>query len=519
MFQAVFRRWRRILVFLLLLTGYLGVRFAGTDEQYRSTAVLHVTTLEDYISRGQDDDYSGAVSRHDAARDFMDEVEKLRSRSLAESVARDIGGGVLAGDGDSDSPFMTGVRRLLRPCFPERIHPTGMVTGMPALGRRIPDSARGGPDYERAVRKVMRSTDIDADVRKRTIRITVTLDQPGPAREVLSSLIREYRDSGRIAGMAPDSYGYLSRKADSLATELAEVDSELVRLKAGMKVLSARYPRSELEGRMRALRRDLAKNELAMTTVLAHIESREKLLESREEITGGKRRSPPDSTRITSPLRRGSDDPVSPATRDNFLRREKLKLAADYLFRVRLRADSLELRMRLDRIDDRLRMVALLEDSIQRCTDKRSEVERHSTRYAGSLAAARINHLLQPGRFPLSRIVSPASFPEPVPFSRIRGTVLGMVFGILLSLGYAFTAEWFYREMGANPRQTFRSPVIDPHTRIAPATWYLPAGEARPHESRPSGDAMNPGLTGVSPDESGPRDFTPGNTAGSRSAI
>ncbi len=521
MYQAVFRRRRRILVFLLFMAGYLGIRLTGTDWQYRSSASLHVTTLDKYIFPGLDGNYSGTVSRNDAARDFMDEVEKLRSRSLAESVARDIGVEGLAGDGDFDSPFMTGARRLLIPFFPERKHSMEMDAGTRFPGGRIPDSAGGDPDFERAVRKVMRSTEIDADVRNRIIRITVTLDRPGRAREVLSRLIREYRESGRMEGMAPDSYDYLSRKADGLAGELARIDSELVRMKAGMGVLNARRPRPELEGEIRALHRDLAKNELAMITVLAHIETREKLLETRGKLSGGNRRSPPDSSRIASPPRRGSpgpDNPARPNDSEDFYRREKLNLAADYLSRVRLRADSLELRMKLDRIDARLRMTALLEDSIQRFTDKRSEVGRHFTRYSGNLAAARINHLLQPGRFPRARIVSPASFPEPVPFSRIRGTVLGMLFGILLSFGYALTAEWFYREMGANPRQTCRSPVIDPH-RKAPRALYLPAGKTRAYESRPSGDAMHPGLTGVSPEESDFPDYAPGETTGSRPPI
>lgn len=515
--EAVFRRKFRIIVFLLLLAGFLGIRIVGMDGKYRSRAVFSVTTIGDYIFQKPDYFSGDTVVRTDADRDFMDEVETLGSRSLAEAVVRDIGVKELSFERESGSPFVAGVRKLAGrfiPGDPERA----------AYGRGAsPVSGVDVRDFDRAVRNIMESTDISADTRNRTIRITVCMSRPFPARDVLSGLVRKYQETRSVSGGAPDSYALLSQKADSLSAELAGLDSELVRLRYEWGALNSRYSRTALEEKRRRLDHDLAMNELAMIAVRSRIEARENLTGMQGESSRGGSGSGPDSTRALIFARRGSpgkSEQARVAADTDFLRGAKLDLAADYLSRVRLQAESMELRQQLDRLEVRLRAVVLLEDSLKLFTDKRSEVERRAIQYSGSLVPARINHLLQQERFPLVRMVSPASPPKPVPFSRTRGAAAGMLLGIVLSCGYAIAAEYMHPRMKTDARQRYQYLAITSRPHMAPARRYLPPGNVRVSGIHlPGGDEIYPISPEGSPDAPGSGDSAALKHPGPHSAL
>lgn len=496
--RAVSLRKYRILSVLFLLTVVMGIQVGGIRQLFRSIVVLQVRTIGDYGPPDPQYSGKGMVLKLSASRDFMDEVEAIRSRYLAEKVVNEIGTGPFIKEIRHESSLAAGIKKLLNRYFPGSGEKLSVTRGI--FGGNKAGSGRKSvhTDFERAVSVVMRNTKIGFDIPDRIITVTVLMENPGLARDVVSRLIAGYSEQRRESEDSHDSYNLLSRRADSLSAEIAAIDTRLASLRSEMESMPFRHSRAGLLKKIAGLQQEIEANKMAGISIQSRIDARERLIRkldgtsfSREDVPG---ESLSAGTARGEYGRRTMETLPQSELRDDTLRKNRIELVSDYEDQAALQLDTAAKYRRLDTTIARLKILERQEENIRQLERERAEMDARYRKYSENMVTARFYHLLYPGRFPLVRVVRPASVPEPLPFSRARETVPWIFLGMFLCVGYPVIAEYMCRIMRPAPerKRNFQFPENAAISERLRLSAHFSSGDNRTTEADAPDNQISP---------------------------
>ncbi len=336
---------------------------------------------------------------------------------------------------------------------------------------------------ERAIQKVTKTLDIE--VLKDSNIISVSFDSKSPrvAHDALAKLISFYLDKHIAVNRTPGSYEFFSQQTGELRTKLSSVEEALRRLRHETGIASLDVQRTELLGRMEALRGAAQQTDAAIAASQAKVEALETTLAKLPAtITSGETSGFPNQAEdlmrddlyklqlheqellskyaedsepvqqvrrqiaeAKKPLEAEERSRTQVTTAVNLVYQQMQEsLLAEKATRASLKAQAATLK---DQSADVAKELATLVENESRVTDLEREKDIQDSlyrKYSGNLEQARSDEALDLLKISNISTVQPATYPvKPVWPKKGINLALGLFLGVFGGIGLAFIVDHF----------------------------------------------------------------------------
>lgn len=395
-YYVLFRhKWKIILFFFaVIITVTVGTFLSA--EIYRSKAMLLVrlgresVTLDPTATTGQ----TIHISRSRES-EINSELEILKSQELIEKVVDSIGAEAFLKRSDERLPVDSTASETLRKTRQEL---RAAIKKPRNILERL-DLVDLLSDHDKAVRKIMKNLEIEAQKDSSTIGISYEAQSPKLAQNVVSKLIEFYLEKHIAVYQTPGSYRFFTQQTGHLRDSLTQSENELWKLKNETGIASVEKQREILLGRIGALEQEIEGTEAALASSRAKVEELQKTLQ-----------------------------PTLLAERA-ILSSLKAKVETQKKQLVDARAE--------------LRTLNKSEVRLTQLTREISIQETNYRKYSENLEQARIDHAMEADKISNISVVQAATLPiKAVRPRKLLNLALGFFLGIFGAIGLAFFSEY-----------------------------------------------------------------------------
>lgn len=287
--EAVFRQWKKLLVFNLLVVLLVIAVIFGWPRKYQSEAKLWIklgrenTKLDPTASTGETISIQ-ETDREDEIRSVMDVVVSRGVASRAvESLSPEVvlGDAPLPGGGDGKEPNVVA----------EQIkHVIG--SAIDAIKQIDPIS-----DREEAIIEITEKIEVDAERKSNVVSLKYEAETPALAQAIIGEVIEQYKLEHARIHYNDGSQGFFSDQLDTLRKRVADSADALRLAKNELGIASIEGQRVILESEMQNVRTARLEQIRALSDSKAQITELTSLLAKQPERISSEKRSVPNSGR------------------------------------------------------------------------------------------------------------------------------------------------------------------------------------------------------------------------------
>ncbi len=483
---VLFGHKRKVMAFVVLLFGVVALKTLLRPNTYRSEARLLLRLGRENVSLDPTATI-GEIANINRSYDgeIKSELEILKSREIVERVIDDLGADgfrrdskkASSGTATANSPPTGGALRALGNALNAvRAQPARLMV---YLGIAAPLSER-----ERAIRRIVENTEIEALENTSVITLAYEEQDPNLARDILDRFIRAFLEKHLAVYHTENSRGFFEQQVSELGEKLSGTEKEFQSAKDATGICSLVEQQSSLVSMIGMLDRSIAETEAELAAATARVAGIQKILAQvpetlvveevtglsdygadlmrgrlydlllaekeieskytresrqlemiREQVSEGrsileKEQSKPARTEV----KKGVNDTWQQM--QTALATERSNIAALQSKLQKLRAQAVEAQADLRELNDAEIRTSRLQREITLLADSYS-------RYFAKLEEARIDQALKSERISSISVLQAATMPvEPVGPSKLLLLGLGLVLAIAGGVGFAFFCEY-----------------------------------------------------------------------------